>query len=193
MGALNSVGLWTIIGLLGIAVPIIIHLLYRKHRRQTDWAAMELLRKALVTRSGQVKIEDLLILVLRCLALALLALALMRITLDSNSAIGEKRIGMVVAIDASYSMNHGEFSRFKSAVAKAEEILKQTAKEGDPVSIVLMSSRPEILLRTARYDPVQVEAIFDAIDPAVEEEHLLDEVVHVGRERLEARVGALLP
>ena len=81
MGALNSVGLWTIIGLLGIAVPIIIHLLYRKHRRQTDWAAMELLRKALVTRSGQVKIEDLLILALRCLALALLALALMRITI----------------------------------------------------------------------------------------------------------------
>ena len=58
MGALNSVGLWTIIGLLGVAVPVIIHLLYRKHRRQTDWAAMELLRKALVTRSGQVKIED---------------------------------------------------------------------------------------------------------------------------------------
>ena len=130
MGALNSVGLWTIIGLLGIAVPIIIHLLYRKHRRQTDWAAMELLRKALVTRSGQVKIEDLLILALRCLALALLALALMRITLDSNSAIGEKRIGMVVAIDASYSMNHGEFSRFKSAVAKASEILEKTAEGG---------------------------------------------------------------
>ena len=166
MGALNSVGLWTIIGLLGIAVPIIIHLLYRKHRRQTDWAAMELLRKALVTRSGQVKIEDLLILALRCLALALLALALMRITLDSNSAIGEKRIGMVVAIDASYSMNHGEFSRFKSAVAKAREILEKTAKEGDPVSIILMSSRPEILLRSARYDPVQVKTILDALDGA---------------------------
>ena len=166
MGALNSVGLWTIIGLLGIAVPIIIHLLYRKHRRQTDWAAMELLRKALVTRSGQVKIEDLLILVLRCLALALLALALMRITLDSNSAIGEKRIGMVVAIDASYSMNHGEFSRFNSAVAKAREILEKTAKEGDPVSIILMSSRPEILLRSARYDPVQVKTILNTLDSA---------------------------
>ena len=166
MGALNSVGLWTIIGLLGIAVPIIIHLLYRKHRRQTDWAAMELLRKALVTRSGQVKIEDLLILALRCLALALLALALMRITLDPNSAIGEKRIGMVVAIDASYSMNHGEFSRFNSAVAKAREILEKTAKEGDPVSIILMSSRPEILLRSARYDPVQVKTILDALDGA---------------------------
>ena len=166
MGALNSVGLWTIIGLLGVAVPIIIHLLYRKHRRQTDWAAMELLRKALVTRSGQVKIEDLLILVLRCLALALLALALMRITLDSKSVIGEERIGMVVAIDASYSMNHGLNSRFADAVEKAREIFEGTAREGDPVSIVLMSSRPEILLRSARYDPVQVKTILDELDGA---------------------------
>ncbi|MCH2330680.1 MAG: BatA domain-containing protein, partial [Roseibacillus sp.] len=167
MGALNSVGLWSLIGALGVAVPIIIHLLYRKHRRQTDWAAMELLRKALVTRSGQVKIEDLVILILRCLALALLALALMRITLDSNSVIGEERIGMVVAIDASYSMNHGEVSsRFKSAVTQAGDILKETAKEGDPVSIVLMSSRPEVLLRSARYDPAQVKTILDELDVA---------------------------
>ncbi len=167
MGALNSVGLWSLIGALGVAVPIIIHLLYRKHRRQTDWAAMELLRKALVTRSGQVKIEDLVILILRCLALALLALALMRITLDSNSVIGEERIGMVVAIDASYSMNHGEVSsRFKNAVTQAGDILKETAKEGDPVSIVLMSSRPEVLLRSARYDPAQVKTILDELDVA---------------------------
>ena len=65
MGALNSFALWGTLGLLGIAVPIIIHLLYRKHRRQTDWAAMELLRRALVIRSGQVKLEDYLILALR--------------------------------------------------------------------------------------------------------------------------------
>ena len=90
----------------------------------------------------------------------------MRITLDSNSAIGEKRIGMVVAIDASYSMNHGEFSRFNSAVAKAREILEKTAKEGDPVSIILMSSRPEILLRSARYDPVLVKTILNTLDSA---------------------------
>ena len=166
MGTLNSLGLWSIIGALGIAVPIIIHLLYRKHRRQTDWAAMELLRRALVTRSGQVKIEDLVILLLRCLALALLALALLRITLDSNSVLADEKIGMVVAIDASYSMNHGEFSRFDSAIDKAREIFGQTAKEGDPVSLVLMSSRPEVLLRSARYDPATVTEILDGLDSA---------------------------
>ena len=68
---LNSVGMWLGLGALGVAVPLIIHLLYRKHRRQTDWAAMELLRRALVIRSGQVRLEDFIILALRCLALAL--------------------------------------------------------------------------------------------------------------------------
>ena len=166
MGTLNSLGLWSIIGALGVAVPVIIHLLYRKHRRQTDWAAMELLRKALVTRSGQVKIEDLIILLLRCLAILLLALALLRITLDSNSALADEKIGMVVAIDASYSMNHGEFSRFDDAIEKARKIFEDTAKEGDPVSLVLMSSRPEVLLRSARYDPATVTEILDGLDSA---------------------------
>ncbi len=166
MGTLNSLGLWSIIGALGVAVPVIINLLYRKHRRQTDWAAMELLRKALVTRSGQVKIEDLIILLLRCLAILLLALALLRITLDSNSALADEKIGMVVAIDASYSMNHGEFSRFDDAIEKARKIFEDTAKEGDPVSLVLMSSRPEVLLRSARYDPATVTEILDGLDSA---------------------------
>ncbi len=72
---------------------------------------MELLRRALVIRSGQVKLEDYLILALRCLALLLIAAALLRPTINSKSVpwLGEKRVGMVVAIDASYSMNHGEF------------------------------------------------------------------------------------
>lgn len=167
MGALNNPLLWGGLGALGIAVPIVIHLLYRKHRRQTDWAAMELLRRALVIRSGQVKLEDYLILFLRCLALALLALALLRPTTNSDSSgiIGEKKVGMIVAIDASYSMNHGDHSRFQRAVEKAHEIFK-TANEGDPVSVVLMSSKPEVLLRGAAYVPGQIKDLLDGLESA---------------------------
>ncbi len=162
MGALNSFAMWGILGAVGIAVPIIIHLLYRKHRRQTDWAAMELLRRALVIRSGQVKLEDYLILFLRCLALFLLAWALLRPTMSSDSALslGNKKVGIVVAIDASFSMNHGEHSRFERALDKAR-LVAQTAKEGDPMSIVLMSNRPQVLLRGAGYVPGKVEDVLD--------------------------------
>ncbi len=155
---LNSFALWGTLGLIGIAVPIIIHLLYRKNRKQTDWAAMELLRKALVMRSGQIKIEDFLVLALRCLAMLLIAAALLRPILDSAASkwIGEKHIGMVVAIDASLSMGHGEHSRFEKAIAKAQQVLS-TAREGDPVTIVLLSQNPEYIVRAADYDPAKVE------------------------------------
>jgi uncharacterized membrane protein len=160
MGSLNSFALWGALGLAGIAVPIIIHLLYRKHRKETDWAAMELLRRALVIRSGQVKLEDYLILFLRCLALALLAFALLRPIMNSaESLVGGKKVGMIVAIDASLSMGHGEHSRFERALEKARQIVK-TAREGDPISIVLMSNRPQVLLRGTGFVPAQVEELF---------------------------------
>ena len=59
MSSLNPFTIWATLAAIGVAVPIIIHLLYRKNRKETDWAAMELLRRALVVRSGQIKLEDL--------------------------------------------------------------------------------------------------------------------------------------
>lgn len=184
MGALNSFALWGSLGLLGVAVPIIIHLLYRKQRKQTDWAAMELLRRALVVRSGQVKLEDYLVLFLRCLALLLIAFALLRPILNSDSAIGERRVGMVVAIDASFSMNHGDYTRFEKAIDTARKILA-TANEGDPVSIVLMSNRAEVVLRGTGYKEAQVTEILDSLKSATRYGLGLDQNI----EQLEELVG----
>ncbi|MGE4550463.1 MAG: BatA domain-containing protein, partial [Opitutales bacterium] len=144
MNFLNSLPLWGGLAAAGVAVPIIIHLLHQRHRRRTDWAAMELLRRALVIRSGQVRLEDLLLLFLRCLVLALVAFALLRPILDDKAANflgGEQRVGMVVAIDASYSMAHGNHDkRMVGAKARAREILS-TARVGDPVTIVLLGDK----------------------------------------------------
>ena len=43
---------------------------------------------------------------------------------DSSTFLGDKKVGMIVAIDASFSMNHGEHSRFERAVEKAKEIFE---------------------------------------------------------------------
>jgi hypothetical protein len=162
MGSLNSFGLWGGMAALGVAVPVIIHLLYRKQRKQTPWAAMELLRKALVDRSGQVKLEDFIILLLRCLALVLIAFALLRPTMtsDNNDWLGEQSVGMVVAIDASFSMSHGEYSRFEKAIARSKQIFA-TAKEGDPVTLVMMSKHPEVLVRSTGYESEQITQLLE--------------------------------
>ena len=157
----NPILLWGGLAAAGVAVPIIIHLLYRQHKRQTPWAAMDLLRRALVVRSGQVRLEDIIILALRCLALALAAFALVRPTFKGEGGrfIGaEQDVGAVVAVDASYSMRYGQYggSRFDRAVARVGEIVATLKPGDDRITLVLMGANPRILLRSALLDTALV-------------------------------------
>ena len=153
MGFLNQIMLF---GLLGVSVPILIHLLNRFRRRRIDWGAMELLRRAMVLRSRRIQIEDLILLLLRCLAVLLLALAMSRPTVSASGAKflgGEARVGVVIALDGSYSMSHrpGIQSRFDLAMQRVRQIVG-TLQPGDQVSLVLMGQRPRTLLRNVSYD-----------------------------------------
>ncbi|HUT01871.1 MAG TPA: BatA domain-containing protein [Phycisphaerae bacterium] len=158
MGFLNQIML---LGALGVAVPILIHLLNRYRYREIDWGAMELLRRAMVVRSRRVRIEDLILLILRCLAVGLLAVSMARPTLSAAGAKflgGESRVGMVIALDGSYSMAHrpGVHSRFDVALQKAREVIR-TLQPGDQVSVVLMGQRPRAILRNVSFDAERIE------------------------------------
>lgn len=74
-------------GLLAIAIPIIIHLLNRSKPRPIEWGAMQFLLASMTARRRRVKIEDGILLCLRCLVLAAIALAMARPFLPSMSAI----------------------------------------------------------------------------------------------------------
>ena len=160
MGFLNQVMLF---GTLAIAVPILIHLWNRFRRRRIDWGAMELLRRAMVLRSRRVQIEDLILLLLRCLAVLLLALAMARPTIKASGAKffgGEARVGVVIALDGSYSMSHRrlETRRFDLAMQRVKQIVS-TLQPGDQVSLVLMGQRPRTLLRNVNYDKDRIEQL----------------------------------
>ncbi|MFZ9935825.1 MAG: BatA domain-containing protein [Luteolibacter sp.] len=158
MSFLNSLPLWSALAALGVATPILIHLWSRNQKYEIPWAAMELLKKAAIARSQKIRIEDYLIMVLRCLALLLVATALLRPVFHaSGKATGAGDTGVVIGIDASYSMNHGEPARFEKAVAKAREILA-TVGEGTPVSILLMSKHPQLLFRRTGHEPAAFAA-----------------------------------
>ena len=166
---LNFPMLW---GTLGVLVPIAIHLLNRYRHREIDWAAMELLRRALVVRARQVRLEDILVLVLRCLAVLFLALAMARPRLPAEGArmLGLKaQPGVVIALDGSFSMAHrpGVNSRFHRALGRVREILA-TLKPGNPLSLVLMGSQPRILLRNVGYDEARLEKVLAELKPLPE-------------------------
>ena len=84
--------------------------------------------------------------------LAALGVGVPIVNTSGFTGTGARNVGVVIGIDASYSMNHGEHARFEKAIGKAREILS-TLGEGDPVSVVLMSKHPQVLFRRTGYEP----------------------------------------
>ncbi len=164
MSFLNSWPMWTGLAALGVAIPVLIHLWSRNQKFEIPWAAMELLKKAMIARSRKIQVEDYVLMVLRALALLLIAMALLRPVFNAGGpgGIGGRDGGVVIAIDASYSMNHGEPARFEKAIGQAREILA-TLQEGDPVSVVLMSQQPEVIFRRTGYDATAFNNALDEL------------------------------
>lgn len=162
MSFLNSLPVWSALAALGVSVPILIHLWSRNQKYQIPWAAMELLKKAMIARSQKILMEDYVLLALRCLTLFLIAAALLRPLFNTSGATdsGGGNTGVVIGIDASYSMNHGDPARFEKALGKTREILA-TLQEGDPVSVVLMSKNPQVLFRRTGYEPGVFAQVLD--------------------------------
>jgi len=172
MSFLNSIMFWGVMAGIGVAIPVFIHLFSRYRSRPMDWAAMELLRRAMVVRARRMRLEDMILLALRILAGVLVAMALARPTLmHTNLSLGGggADVAVVVALDGSYSMGHqpGVQSRFDLARKRTEDIFK-TLSPGDPVTLVLMGDQPRILLRNVAYDPEQMAKVLKRLEPLSE-------------------------
>jgi hypothetical protein len=74
-------------GLVAVAIPILIHLLNRQKATLVDWGAMRFLMESLTSRSRRILIEEIILMALRCLALALLVLAMARLFVPTRSII----------------------------------------------------------------------------------------------------------
>ncbi|NOX99541.1 MAG: VWA domain-containing protein, partial [Verrucomicrobia bacterium] len=74
-------------GLIGISVPIVIHLLNRRTSRVIEWGAMDFIFQSLIIRNRRIQLEEALLMGARCLLIGLLALALARPFVPPGSAI----------------------------------------------------------------------------------------------------------
>jgi hypothetical protein len=97
---------WMLFALPAAGIPILIHLLNR-HRVQTiEWGAMYLLRKVIIIRARQLRLEDILLMMLRCLIILLFLFALARPTTKMLSILRKPDTGVLIALDSSMSMSH---------------------------------------------------------------------------------------
>jgi hypothetical protein len=139
MSFLNPIMLF---GLAAVSVPIIIHLLNRRKFQKVVWAAMRFLRISVEQNQRRMRIEDMILLALRCLLLVLLALALARPAWLSRASdvFGQAKVTGVVILDNSRSMavSDGTQTRFDKARRAAEQAI-ESMPAGSATAVLLAS------------------------------------------------------
>ncbi len=150
-----------------VSVPILIHLLNRRRFKIVEWAAMRFLQESARKNRRRVRIEELILLALRCLAVFLLAVAVARFV--GCAAPGPMDLGgrvqttHVFVLDDSVSMGQkiADTTAFQKAATDLGETV-QAMPPGDRLA-VLLTSRPE-----------RARAVFDLKDSLSDPEALAD-------------------
>ncbi|MDB4555767.1 BatA domain-containing protein, partial [Akkermansiaceae bacterium] len=74
-------------GLVGVLIPVILHLIRRQAAKPYDWGAMRFLFDTVAARRRRMEWEDFLLMIARCLLIALIVLAIARPFVPPNSGI----------------------------------------------------------------------------------------------------------
>jgi len=161
---------WLLLAALGVALPVLAHLLNRYQVKRTDWAAMQFLNRTVRVRSRQIRLRDILLLLLRCLAVLFLALAFAKPAMKKAEGVasrcGERRAGVIIALDVSYSMQHsdGASTRFERAVKRIETIAGNI-HPGDPVSLILLGDEHKVVVHNMVYSRERFNAVLRQQQP----------------------------
>jgi len=151
-----------------ISIPLLIHLIRRRKLKVVPWAAMEFLRQSQKKQRRRLRIEELILLLLRMLIVAMAALAFARPVLR---ALGvpllsqNTHVYAVIVLDNSFSMDakgvDGK-SSFERAQAAAVEVVTRVLRDGDSVSLVLLSDKPEATVDAPSFDRALVRRRIEA-------------------------------
>ncbi|TWT33923.1 hypothetical protein KOR34_37590 [Posidoniimonas corsicana] len=115
-----------LLGLAAISLPLVFHLIRRTPRRETQFSSLMFLEPSPPRITRRSRLDNLLLLLLRALAITLLAVAFARpffrqsARTSPSDAMGER---VAVLVDASASMRRGDL--WRQAVAAVDETLKR--------------------------------------------------------------------
>jgi hypothetical protein len=159
-----------LLGLLGISLPILFHLIRRTPKGQMSFSTLMFLQPSPPQITRRSRLDNLLLLLLRATALALLALAFARpflreaTKLNINGVAGRR---VAIVVDGSASMQQpGSWRKVRQTV---EKIVKDL-KAGDHAALFMFDKRLTTLQSFAdakEFEPdVQREAVLDAMRSA---------------------------
>jgi hypothetical protein len=133
-------------GLIAASIPVIIHLLNRRRYKIRPWAAMQFLLEAVKRNRQRLRLEELLLLLLRCLIALVLGCTLARFTGCENWRGGHAAGGpsvTVFVLDDSYSMGQKVANTTAFDQAKAE-LITRLGEMNDNASIEIVRTGDDI-------------------------------------------------
>lgn len=158
-------------GVVAAAIPILIHLLFRRRRPPIQWAAMEILLAAFRQQQRRLRLEQIVLLVVRCLLFALLGFALARPILERYASFsGGGRSVVLVLDDGAASQVRTNSADATSAAferLRADAIaLVRGLEQGDAVGVVLASRPSRAAIAPPTTDREAVARLLETLQPS---------------------------
>jgi hypothetical protein len=141
-------------GVAALSIPIIIHLFHKSRFQIVKWGAMHLLEAVLRTNQRRIRIEQIILLIIRAAIPAILALCMARpVWKGVQKLMGEARTSTVILLDNSYSMaaSRAGTTNFSIARDEAGRLLNELPR-GSDAQVVLMGEGGAPLLDEPTYD-----------------------------------------
>jgi hypothetical protein len=153
-----------LLGLLGIALPFLVHLLSRRKFDIVEWGAMQFLELSQKTRR-RLRLEELLLLLLRMGLIALIALALARPWLSGgifSQLVSNQARDVVFVVDGSYSMGwEGGVETPHARATKWVHDFLEALNPGDSISVIDARDLPRSVVDPPTQDFGRVREVLD--------------------------------
>jgi hypothetical protein len=152
-----------LLGLAALAAPIIVHLVRRTRAPQVDFPSLMFVRRIPQRTIRRKRLHNLLLLLLRSLAVLLAVFAFSRPFFEGSQAeaLGRDRANLIL-LDTSLSMRYGK--RFEDAKTRAKAILQETA--GERAALITFGQGFEVLSRFTT-ETEKIRVLVDQAQPGL--------------------------
>lgn len=137
------------LGVLAVAIPIILHLLRRK-KKPVSWGAMRFILEAQKRTRRRLTIDELILLIARCLLIGLAGLAIARPILSGTGPLGSTlptTLAIVIDNSLTSGVSSGDGTELDLHVAEALSLLDSLdPTQGDRASLVLAASPAQAVI-----------------------------------------------
>ncbi len=138
---MNFLNPFALIGLAAASIPVLLHLLNMRRLRTVEFSTLRFLLQLQQTRVRRLKLQQLLLLILRTLLVLFAVLALARPTIPGRLPLlsSPSRSSVVILVDNSYSMEASDAAgqRLRQAISAATSIV-DGLQDGDEVAVIPM-------------------------------------------------------